>query len=329
MIYIDFQGGAHGNYLEFVCNKFLANVNLNDLPFNNLGASHNKQYKSEKQFQNGHYSSGRGTKLIEFFDSKVISIQINHDDLLPLQSVSLLRAGDHNIDNDQLEINTYHKLNNDDHRDTLNNLIDSFFQTQLQDSYNAVKDASWPDIACMDDFQRLPDWIQAECINQHNVALFQFDADHPDCPRHVLREFFKIGFKHPDQAGFMTQQQKMTYNSNNDVFIFPYSCFYNTNNFIQQLNKIASWSNFVIENFEELKLLHQEFLNRQIYKDSKKFCDKLLDRIFKKEFFEFPKLDLLQESYIEAHVENYFDCELPADRVKWYSNTNEIFEILP
>ena len=28
MIHIDFQGGAHGNYLEFVCNKFLASVFL-------------------------------------------------------------------------------------------------------------------------------------------------------------------------------------------------------------------------------------------------------------------------------------------------------------
>jgi hypothetical protein len=27
MIYIDFQEGAQGNYLEFVCNKFLANIN--------------------------------------------------------------------------------------------------------------------------------------------------------------------------------------------------------------------------------------------------------------------------------------------------------------
>lgn len=50
MIYIDFQGGAHGNYLEFVCNKFLANVSCNESPFNTLGASHSKGYIGEKKF---------------------------------------------------------------------------------------------------------------------------------------------------------------------------------------------------------------------------------------------------------------------------------------
>jgi hypothetical protein len=50
MIYIDFVGGAHGNYLEFICNKFLAGVDCNELPFNALGASHDKGYKGEKQF---------------------------------------------------------------------------------------------------------------------------------------------------------------------------------------------------------------------------------------------------------------------------------------
>ena len=55
MIYIDFQGGAHGNYLEYVCNRFLANIETNASPFDSLGASHIKKYATPKQFSAWHY----------------------------------------------------------------------------------------------------------------------------------------------------------------------------------------------------------------------------------------------------------------------------------
>jgi hypothetical protein len=323
MIYIDFQGGAHGNYLEFVCNKFLAGVACNDSPFNQLGASHNKQYHGEKQFQCWHYSDFRGVKT-DLFDSKIISIEIKYDDLLALQSVSLLRAGDWNIDNDQLEVNTYHKFNNIDYKWMLENLVASFFRTQLQDSYNAVKDASWPNVACREDFDRLPKWIQLECINQHNLKLYQLDAEHPDCPRHVLREFFKIGFRNPEQAGCILQQKKQVYDSSNDPRVFPFFSFYNTENFINQIQSIGTWCGWEVKNMPQLIDLHTEFLARQPYKDSKKFCDVLIKRICDQEIFDLPKLDLLQESYIASQIENHYGSELPADQVEWFTNSRQI-----
>jgi hypothetical protein len=326
MIYIDFQGGAHGNFLEFVCNKYLAKVECNDSPFNQLGASHKKKYYTPQEFKAWHYFEYRGVKKV-LKDSKIISIQHTHDDLLLLSSISLLRAGDWNIENDQLEINTYHKLNNINYKWVLENLVASFFRTQLQDSYNAVKDASWPAITCQEDFDRLPEWIRSECINQHNLKLFEFDADHPDCPRHILREFFKIGFSHPDQAGFSTQQQKMTYDTSNNVFVFPYSCFYHTEQFINQVNQISQWSGYSIDNLDKLTDMHEDFLSRQPYKNSKQFCDLLLSRIYKREHFNFPKLDLLQESYIFAHVEKYFGCKLPTDNPECFKNSAELYLI--
>ena len=93
MIHIDFQGGAHGNYLEFVCNK-IAGV-ATGMPFNSIGASHNKVYTGKKIFYADHYTWW--PKPIVF--DKIISIQIGKDDLLPLQQVSLLRAGDFGYDN--------------------------------------------------------------------------------------------------------------------------------------------------------------------------------------------------------------------------------------
>jgi hypothetical protein len=327
MIYIDYQGGAHGNFLEFVCNKYLAGVLCNDSPFNELGAAHAKTYHTDKKFNRGHYSDFRGVKT-QLQDSKIISVQITTDDLLPLQSISLLRTGNHNIDPDQLEVGTYHKLNNTDYRWMLDNIIHSFFETQIQDSYNAVRDPSWPQISCMDDFLHLPDWIQQECFNIHALRLLQLDQDRPDCPRYVLREFFKIGFRDPQQAGFIQQQEKMVYDVSNNVLVFPFSCFYDTEQFMSQILRIAQWSQYSLQNEKDLLQLHNEFLKRQPYKHSKSFCDAIIDQILRGEFFDLPKLDLMQESYICGQLEKHFGRELPADQVKWFENSCEILDLL-
>jgi len=326
MIYIDFQGGSHGNYLEFVCNKFLANVDTDGDPFNSLGASHNKQYVDNPIFKAGHYFDYYGKKTI-IENSKILSIQIVPDDLLPLSMISLLRAGDYNIDNNQLEINTYNKWNNVDYKWVLENLLNSFFQTQIQKSYNAVKDDSWPPASNFDDFKNLPQWIQNECINVHNLQLFELTAESPDCPRHILREFFKLSFKYPEQSGFMTQQQKMTYNSGNDVWIFPYACFYDINLFRQELTKIARWTGHNFTFNETFCELHNNFLQRQPYADSKKFCDRLLTKIFDNTLFELPKLDLLQESYLTAHIELQYNVELP-NTDAWFVHSQEILNVV-
>jgi hypothetical protein len=329
MILIDFQGGAHGNYLEFVCNKFLAKIQTNGpTPFNALGASHSKTYLEPPVFKSAHYSfepPGNSYTTPIPNDSKVIAVTVTNDDLLPLQSISLLRAGDRNIDPDQLEINTYNKWNNVNYQWVLDNLINSFFKDQLTSSYNAVKDESWPDILTIEEFKKLPHWIQEECVNMHNLTLYELDSISPDCPRHVLREFFKIGFKDPEHAGFITEQKNMVYDPSNDVSIFPYSCFYNTDQFITELEKLASWLGYDFEPTVEFKDLHNGFLSRQPYKHSKIYCDAILERIKNKEEFDFPKLNLLEESYLTAHIELCYNIEL-SNNLQWFAYSKEVLD---
>lgn len=328
MIYIDFQGGAHGNYLEFVCNKFLAKTKTEGLPFNTLGASHAKTYLEPGVFVKGHYSFEHpGTTYNARIpnNSKVIAVTVTNDDLLPLQSISLLRAADRNIDPDQLEINTYNKWNNGNYQWVLDNLINGFFKDQLTSSYNAVKDESWPDISTVEEFKKLPDWMREECINIHNLVLYELDNDNPHCPRNVLREFFKLGFKNPEQTGFIAQQKKMIYDSSNKVSIFPYSCFYNTDQFITELESLAGWLGYDFEPTEEFIDLHKVFLSKQPYKDSKIHCDTILERIKNKEEFVLPKLNLLEESYLTAHIELCYNIEL-SNNLQWFQNSKEIID---
>lgn len=290
---IDFQGGAHGNYLEFVCNM-LAGVQTSSSPFNTLGASHNKKYYSKQVFYADHYSFGKN-----ILDSNlVVAIKINEDDLLPLNQISLLRAGDYGYDNNDLEIDTFNKLNNPDYRWVLDTILSSFFIGQVQTSYNAVKDPSWPNISTLSDFNNLPDEIKKECIEVHNLELLELNESNPDCPRHVLREFFQIGFSDPSSHGFIKQQLKMVYPPGTDLYEFQFGSFYNVDSFVNELKQIAKWASITYNEWDKIIDLHNDFLTRQIYKDSKTKCDAIVRQIINGGAI--PKVNLIEESYINA-----------------------------
>lgn len=108
---IDFVAGSHGNFLETVLNKYFHFV-PHENNFTAMGTSHNKskQYNQQKFFWANHWSKWYSNQLEQY--EKVIAIKFEPDDLLLLLSVSLLRAGDLNIDNNTLELNTRIKLNN-------------------------------------------------------------------------------------------------------------------------------------------------------------------------------------------------------------------------
>lgn len=331
MIYIDFQGGCHGNYLEFVCNKFLANVNVGGpTPFNEAGASHNKNYTGEKKFRSWHYFEFHDQKTnLYLCNSKIISIRVTPNDLLPITSISLLRAGDHGLDNDLLEVDTYNKLSTINYRWMLDNIKESYFRDDRVSGYCAVKDPSWPDIATIEQFEKLPQSILDECVNVHKLVKRELSAENPDCPRHILREFFKIGFKHPDKQGFITQQQKMVYDKSNDVLEFPVDSFYNTDKFVAQLRQIAAWSKYDFVPSQELVDLHAEFLDRQPYKNIKHTCDQLIDNIVARTATSLPSLTLLEESYIEAQLELRYNIEFPFGNDHWFNNIQTLYKQLP
>lgn len=297
MIHIDFQGGAHGNFLEFMCNVAVG-VKTVGQPFNNAGASHAKKYVTEKVFYANHYSFNAEPLIY----NRVVAIKINIDDLLPLSQISLLRAGDYGYDNNELEINTYNKLNNHNYRWVLDNILISFFNNQIKNSYDAVKDPTWPNVVSLDDYQNLPEHIRRECDEVHKLELLELNNLHPDCPRHVLREFFQIGFENPETHGFMDQQQLMQYNI--DVYEFPFSAFYNKKQFLQQLESIAAWAGLQYVNTTELAELHTVFLDNQPYKDSKQKCDLIVQNLITNQH-PLPELNLIEEAYVNAMLRKH------------------------
>lgn len=322
MIAIDFQAGQHGNFLEFVCNKFLAGVSCGDNPFDNHGASHNKVYYAPRVFISGHYF--QQNPPMPPTAERVISIQIDADDLLPLSCISLLRAGNLGIDANFLEIDTYHKLNNIYYQSTLDNLIKSFFQGHLQRSYQAVKDATWPDISDVQSFYQLPQWIQDECTVMHGVRPMVLDSTNPHCPRSVLREFFKIGFAQPEQSGFVTAQRSMLYNESLEVLRFPFKVLYNKPRFLDEIAHVADWASMTLSDRDRLIDLHGEFLSRQPYANIKTITDEIYHNIMSDKSVDLRGLNLLQESYLDARFEQTFGRAAPTDWEAWFENGAQV-----
>lgn len=304
MIAIDFQGGAHGHFLEFVCNA-VAGCTQDTLPFDRVGASHNKKYTKTPIFFADHYSySGIDTP-----NKMVISIQIAEDDLLPLTAVSLLRAGSYGYDSDKLEINTYNKLNNLNYGYVLEDLINGYFLNQVETSYNAVRDPSWPTIKTMQEFKQLPAHIQQECIEQHQLQLYELSSESPDCPRNILRDFFKTGFANPKQQGFMKQQIDKMHYVDKSVYVFPFSAFYDKHQFLQHIKLIAKWAGILYNKWEHIEILHTEFLLRQPYCKLKQTCDHIVDTLCNDLTLQAPPVNLLAEAYINAQLEKRgYEC---------------------
>jgi len=335
-IYIDYQGGAHGNFLEFICNKYFTDLpteNFNVMPFNHLGASHNKSssYHKSKLFEGLHslttFVEVR-EKFINLKNSEVIYINISNDDLLPLSQVSLLRAGDFGYDNNSLEDNTYNKLNNIAYQSLLDNLNKTFFSSQIKDSYDAVKDPSWPDVATIEDYNALPIDILEECTQVHNLKLVTLNDKSPNCPRNILREFFKFGFKTPYNHGFISEQRKVlsqpTY-SNNDVFYFEFSSFYDVTMFKDELRRLGEFLSIDVIVFDdEFYDIYNEFISNNKYINSKKKCDSIINSILNDNSTIELNLDLMEESYIDAKIELQRDVQMPTDDITYFGTSSEL-----
>lgn len=287
-----------------MCNA-VAGCTQDTLPFNQAGAAHNKKYIKPQMFSANHYSY----LGIDIPGNMVISVQIAESDLLPLTAISLLRAGDHGYDSDELEIDTYNKLNNVNYCHVLNDLINGYFFQQVETSYNAVRDPSWPAIKTLQDFKQLPAHIQKECIDQHRLQLRELSPESPDCPRHILRDFFKIGFANPGQQGFMKQQIDKMHYTNKSVYVFPFAAFYNPEQFLQHIKLIAKWAGIVYNKWESIKILHDEFLARQPYRELKQTCDHIVDTLCNNLTLQAPPVNLLAEAYINAQLEKRgYEC---------------------
>ena len=291
-ILIDFEAGAHGNFLEFLLNKFYYSEDW-ESPFTDIGTSHNKAYNpTDKKFFANHFAREEFPKRTMFSEyltksQKVIMITLEVNDLLQLALNSMYRAGDTRIDIDILENNTYNKLIKFDFCHP--------WLEKLNKSYN----------------------LQCSEIN-------------PDIPRYILREYFKFGFKDDNMNGFIIRQNWAEQHlQNKDVFKFSYKSFFDFDLLILELNKVAEYYNLTLTIDQiYLKQIHNTFLNSIIGLSDTAICDTIINNIIDNIDINIPKLNLFQESYINGKLEKLFNKEMPFKMDIYFTNTQQIIDYL-
>jgi hypothetical protein len=119
MIYIDFFGGSHGHFLEFLISRYVLQIHeyQNHLPFTPSGTSHIKPTidNGQKNICTAeHYSfytekqNNLSNKIKS--DDLLIRINISTEDIYYLVYNTSSRAGDVKMDLDHLEIDTIRKI---------------------------------------------------------------------------------------------------------------------------------------------------------------------------------------------------------------------------
>jgi hypothetical protein len=221
---------------------------------------------------------------VKNFD-RVIAIKFSPDDLLYVASVSLLRAGDMQLNNDQLEIDTYNKLNNQFYKNSLDTILTSY-------------------------------------------PFLQVDQVNSNIPRYVLREFFKYGFRDTAINGYWQKQQIMQYPDSCDVFEFEFASFYSFEHFVQTIKQLEKFLNLKFDFGNTFAEMYKKFIEFIPYLAHKAQCDHIVDQIILQTTVPIPKLTLLQESYINAELEKYFNKEMPFHQDEYFNSTQFVLQYI-
>jgi hypothetical protein len=97
----------------------------------------------------------------------------------------------------------------------------------------------------------------------------------------------------------MAGQKKAVYSQDEEVYVFPFRCFYNKIKFLEEIRKVADWAEIVYNCENEISLLHDEFLKRQPYQKSKQKSDQIVESIRNNQPFNSTPT-MLEEAYINA-----------------------------
>jgi hypothetical protein len=183
-------------------------------------------------------------------------------------------------------------INNDDLEiDTVNKLSNNFYQTTLEQIY-----AAYP------------------FLDRAQVSI----------PRHVLREFYKFGFRNPDINGYWLKQQAMTYPTHCNICFFDFSAFYDLDQLVQNIKKVEKFVDKKFDFSDEFYQQHEKFLSFITYHQHKQQCDHVIQCVEHGMDISIPRLTLFQESYINGCLENIYHKEMPFDQDRYFTSTTDM-----
>lgn len=125
-VFIDYFSGSHGNFLEYLCNRYLFDIESARFnPFEKNGTSHVKTpaYLEDRLAEANHYSY-HNLPMQSTPQSAVVRIVI--DLFYPVVYNSIIRGGATSLDIEQLEFNTLDKLTEDKNKPYRIDIVEQF-----------------------------------------------------------------------------------------------------------------------------------------------------------------------------------------------------------
>lgn len=158
--------------------------------------------------------------------------------------------------------------------------------------------------------------------NSYNIDISKSNS----ISRGILREYFKFSFKDYNSNYMLTEIEKQKYNNSIKVYDLYFRDVYCYDKLLRHLININDMFNLNAIPTLDIKIW-QEFMdkNKFIELENDTYC--ILTAINKKQHRKI-NFNLIQESWLNAQLENLYGKEMPLKQERYFSSTKEIIEYL-
>jgi hypothetical protein len=159
--------------------------------------------------------------------------------------------------------------------------------------------------------------------------LYSIDGD--VIPKWMLRDVFKLGFLNWNKLGsVISLKQSIDWiNKNlyefNEIHFLDVSIFFTLDTLKNELKKLDVMFDLELK-FDELEIIHNEFLKLNKILQTKKNTDIVLEAVKKNKNIDVPSLDIVQQAFIYSELEKKYNFITMPLVEQFFHSTKEIID---
>jgi len=180
----------------------------------------------------------------------------------------------------------------------------------------------------IDTIKKLHNPLYVSTLNDIYQSYPNIDRKADFIPRHVLREYYKFGFRDPEINGYWKHFKHMISISHSNEFKIVLKKLYQYDSLVDTLRELSDWLQRPMETDSWLPEIHSKFISKIPYLDHTRVCENIIQAVVDQKNIPIPALSLLQESYINGRLESIFLKEMPFYHYDYFTNTEDILNYL-
>lgn len=156
--------------------------------------------------------------------------------------------------------------------------------------------------------------------------LYKFDLRKKPVPRYLIRDFYKMSFLDPENAGYIKLNKLLLANQPKNTFCFPLSCFWDKKSFIKNLQLVDQTFNLALD-LSDLQV-HDTFLSGLNFISTRHRTVDVIEAIKNKKNIDISELDTVEQAHVCAWIESNNQFIIVPQSNSFFTNTGEIIEWL-